>query len=127
MSCPTSLPSLNPNANILDQSSYLKNKRTITRLFEPLNTTTNVKTRNCCNRFTNNGNPVTVNVMNTSNITFSQSDYLNNKRFFVEMRARQSSISAIEKTQTLSCCRGNLAQPVTVSQTAIFRNRLDII
>jgi hypothetical protein len=104
MSCKTSAPSLNPNSNTLDQSNYLTNKKTILSQFEYYNTNARIQNKNCCNRFTKSFIPNIVNVTNKSNLTFNQSDYINSKRFHVEMAAKKSSLNATEKSQTLKCC-----------------------
>lgn len=104
MSCKTSAPSLNPNSNTLDQSNYLANKKTIVQQFEFYNANTSIQNKNCCNRFVKSRVPNVVNVKNKSNLTFNQSDYINSKRFHVEMAAKKSSLNNAEKTQTLKCC-----------------------
>ena len=104
MSCQTSAPSLNPNSNTLDQSNYLTNKKTIVRQFEFYNTNKTIQNKNCCNQFTRSLVPNTVNVTNKSNLTFNQGDYINSKRFYVEMAAAKSSLGSTEKLQTLKCC-----------------------
>ena len=104
MSCKTSAPSLNPNSNTLDQSNYLTNKKTIVRQFEFYNRNTAIQNRNCCNRLTGSKMPNIVNVTNTSNLTFDQGDYINAKRFRVEMAAKKSSLNVTEKNQTIRCC-----------------------
>lgn len=106
MNCRTSAPSLNPNSNTLDQSNYLTNKTTIVRQFEIYNRNTTIQNKNCCNRFTGSSAANIVNVTNKSNLTFNQSDYINSKRFHVEMAAKKSSLSTVEKTQTRRCCAG---------------------
>lgn len=91
MSCPfTSIN--NKTSNIIDQSEYIHNKKTVITMFDINQPNSQyVMLNQCSAKFAKLpfNNPVST--RNNSNATLNQSDYINNKKYIVEMLGKTTA------------------------------------